>query len=152
MAKSAKKSTPKRTAAKVAKAATAKAIKAAAKASVKPKAEKKPAPAPAPAKSADIDEQKLFHQHLPVIAAQKAKIATDTSNLRNLYKAAKADGFDKYDFEIAIAIETARKMVRQGARRKSGPIPRERAHPGEPDRIRGRQDRLDAACAGETRL
>ena len=99
--------------------------KAANKAAKEAAAPPKDAPAPKPEKKAaaaakpernDADEQKLFLQHLPIIQAQVAKAATAVSDLRNLYKKAKGDGFDKYDFEIAMALDTAEKEAKQKAK------------------------------------
>ena len=99
---------------------------AAAAAPPKPAESSVSAESPAPAedkkpksKSADLpsaDEQKLFLSHLPIIAAQKAKLETANSDLRNLYKKAKADGFEKADFDLAMAIETAEKEAKQKAK------------------------------------
>lgn len=57
----------------------------------------------------DTDEQNraLFLHHLPKVADLKDKVATATANLRNAYKAAKADGFLKADFDTAFEIQGA---------------------------------------------
>lgn len=94
----AKKSTPKKPAAKPAKV-------------------KKP-PAEKPAKAAkaapkifnndDPEAKALFLQHLPKVKDLRAKVAKATADLRNSYKSAKAQGgFEKVDFDYAIEVETA---------------------------------------------
>lgn len=57
----------------------------------------------------DTDEQNraLFLHHLPKVADLKDKVAKATANLRNAYKAAKADGFLKADFDTAFEIQGA---------------------------------------------
>lgn len=86
------------------------------KATAKPKAVGKKAPEakPAAAKAApkifnndDPEAKALFLQHLPKIKALKNKANSATSDLRNGYKAAKAHGFDKADFDYAAKLETA---------------------------------------------
>jgi hypothetical protein len=64
----------------------------------------------------NVDEQKLFLQHLPIIVAQKDKVTTAVADLRNLYKKAKGDGFEKADFDLAQAIDTAEKEAKLKAR------------------------------------
>lgn len=51
----------------------------------------------------DEQMQALLHIHVGQIAPQMQKIATATSDLRNLYKTAKADGFSKRDIDDALA-------------------------------------------------
>lgn len=135
-AKAAKKSTAKRgrpaqteeqkAAKKAAKdAAAAAAAAPAEKNPTAATAEKKP-PAAEKASRSDapmnVDEQKLFLQHLVGpkgnngIVAQKAALATANAELRNLYKKAKGDGFDKADFDLAIAIDTAEKEAKAKAK------------------------------------
>ena len=66
----------------------------------------KPIKAPAPIERDDAQEEALFHYHAPKIDAQKEKVAKAVGDLRNLYKAAKADGLEKPDFDIAAALKT----------------------------------------------
>lgn len=85
----------------------------------KPKGEKpeKVAKAPKPDKAVagpkiynndDPEAKALFLQHLPKVQTLRAAVATATADLRNLYKTAKAQGgFEKVDFDYAIAVETA---------------------------------------------
>jgi len=62
------------------------------------------------------EDKALFLHHLPKIKAQRDKIATAVSDLRLLYKTAKADGFEKADFDMALAIETAEKEAKTKAK------------------------------------
>lgn len=83
--------------------------KAAAKAERRSKSAPKQDTVKAPAGVNDTDEQNraLFLHHLPKVADLKDKVAKATANLRNAYKAAKADGFLKVDFDIAFEIQGA---------------------------------------------
>jgi len=87
------------------------------------KAPAKASPAVAAAKkSPDTDKEAkaLFLQALPKIAELKAKLNTANANLRNSYKAAKADGFLKKDFDTAFQIQGA-----DGEKAKKAAIARE---------------------------
>ena len=53
----------------------------------------------------DEQQQVLFLQHKRKIATAKEKLATANSDLRNLYKQAKADGFLKKEFDFAFELE-----------------------------------------------
>lgn len=105
-----------------AKKEQAKKDKAAAAEAAKPPKAEKPAAKPDKVKKIDFnspmneDEQKCFNQHLPVIVAQIAKANLAVSDLRNLYKKAKGDGFEKADFDIARAIETAEGEAKEKAK------------------------------------
>lgn len=83
--------------------------KAAAKAERRSKSTPKQDTVKAPAGVNDTDEQNraLFLHHLPKVADLKDKVAKATANLRNAYKAAKADGFLKVDFDTAFEIQGA---------------------------------------------
>lgn len=55
----------------------------------------------------NAEEKALFLRHRPVIEAQIKKVNTAVSDLRKLYKTAKAEGgFTKADFDYARALET----------------------------------------------
>lgn len=74
------------------------------------KAPGKASPAVAAAKKnpdTDQEAKALFLQALPKIADLKAKLNTANANLRNAYKAAKADGFHKKDFDTAFQMQGA---------------------------------------------
>ena len=74
----------------------------------KTKATKKPAKQAAPraASKANTQSKALFlDHHLPKIARLRGVLATAQANLRNGYKAAKADGFMKSDFVIAFLLQ-----------------------------------------------
>lgn len=88
---------------------------------VKAKAKASPAVAAAE-KSPDTDQEAkaLFLRALPKIAELKAKLNTANANLRNAYKAAKADGFLKKDFDVAFEIQGA-----EGEKAKKTAIARE---------------------------
>jgi len=95
---------------------------AAAKPAPAPKA-KKPAKDPKPeTKKVDFnspmneDDRRLFLQLLPGISKQKATVATAVADLRNLYKQAKGHGFDKVDFDLAEALDTAEKEAKERAK------------------------------------
>lgn len=104
------------------KAAKTPAKKAGSKPAPKPKkpakkatAEKAPkAAAAADEKRVNImqmspEEKALFMGkggHLEQVIAARAKLATANSNLRKLYKTAKADGFLKPDFDVAVSVGT----------------------------------------------
>ena len=85
------------------------------KAAAKPKktpAKKKTAKAPAKARKERMasqtinkEDQALFLQHLPLIAAQVGKFNKAKADLARLYKTAKADGFIKEDFDIAFGLQ-----------------------------------------------
>ena len=64
----------------------------------------------------NAEDKALFLHHLPKIKAQKDKLTTAMADLRNLYKTAKADGFEKADFDIAAALETAEKEAKTKAK------------------------------------
>ena len=53
----------------------------------------------------DEESRALFLNVLPKIADLRAKLNTANANLRNAYKAARADGFAKSDFDTAFAIQ-----------------------------------------------
>jgi hypothetical protein len=56
----------------------------------------------------DAEEKALFLRHRPLIEAQLKKVNTAVSDLRKLYKTAKAEGgFTKADFDFARQLETA---------------------------------------------
>lgn len=84
-------------------------------AAAKPQADK-PAPRAA-SKNHPLDPQEkaLFHHHLPKVEAQRKRVATAVSDLRTLYKTAKADGFTKSDFDFAIEMRDAEKEKRAQA-------------------------------------
>jgi hypothetical protein len=90
------------------------------KAAKAPKAEKAPKPPKEPKAPrsllANEEDKALFLHHLPKIKAQKDKLATAMADLRNLYKTAKADGFEKADFDVAAALETAEKEAKTKAK------------------------------------
>lgn len=93
--------------------------KKAAKPAPKPKAEKVAKPKAEKVERAPLtnaEDKALFLHHLPKIKLQKDKLATATADLRNLYKTAKADGFEKADFDLAAAIETAEKEAKTKAK------------------------------------
>lgn len=86
----------------------------------KPKAAKPQVDKPAPRAASknhplDPQEKALFHHHLPKVEAQRKKVATAVSDLRTLYKTAKADGFAKSDFDFAIEMRDAEKEKRAQA-------------------------------------
>lgn len=62
------------------------------------------------------EDKALFKHHNPKIQAQKAAVATAVSELRKLYKTAKADGFEKADFDTATQLETPEKEAKTKAR------------------------------------
>jgi len=62
------------------------------------------------------EDKQLFKHHNPKIQAQKAAVATAVSELRKLYKTAKADGFEKADFDTATQLETPEKEAKTKAR------------------------------------
>lgn len=110
-----------REAAKV--AATAGAGAAADRAEARSTSPKPPPPAAAKAQSTqntddlDREEKALFLHHMPLIKVAKEALNTANSNLRNLYKKAKAEGnFTKADFDTAFALETAEKEARERAK------------------------------------
>ena len=81
----------------------------------------KPAPAPKAAKhynsEIDAEEKALFLRHRPVIEAAISKVNTAVSNLRTLYKTAKAEGgFAKADFDYARQLETAEQEAKTRAK------------------------------------
>lgn len=100
----------------------------------KPKTEKKPrAPKETPVKAAaaakpapsvkfnsamDVENQKLFvNIHLPAIIKQRDLVDRNVSDLRKLYKTAKAEGgFTKADFDTAIQLEDAEREAKTKAR------------------------------------
>lgn len=87
------------------------------------KAPAKASPAVAAARSnpdVDTEAKALFLRALPKIADLKAKLNTANANLRNAYKAAKADGFLKGDFDVAFQIQGA-----EGEKAKKAAIARE---------------------------
>jgi hypothetical protein len=87
------------------------------------KAPAKASPAVAAARTSpdtDKEAKALFLQALPKIADLKAKLNTANANLRNAYKAAKADGFLKKDFDTAFQIQGA-----DGEKAKKAAIARE---------------------------
>lgn len=87
------------------------------------KAAAKPSPeVAATEKGPDTDQEAkaLFLRALPKIADLKAKLNTANANLRNAYKAAKADGFLKKDFDVAFEIQGA-----EGEKAKKAAIARE---------------------------
>ncbi len=56
----------------------------------------------------DPEAKSLFLQHNKEIEIQRAKLARAGSDLRNLYKSAKAQGgFEKADFDYAVEVKTA---------------------------------------------
>lgn len=104
------------------KAAASKSPKADKPKAEKPKAEKPAAKASPPPRvfNTPIDEENrtlFLTHHLPKIKQLREKVATATSNLRNAYKTAKAEGsFTKADFDTAIAIEDAEKEAKTKAK------------------------------------
>jgi hypothetical protein len=52
----------------------------------------------------DEQTRKLALQHIDKIAAKKAKVDSEVSDLRNLYRAAKADNISKAQIDFAIAL------------------------------------------------
>jgi uncharacterized protein (UPF0335 family) len=78
------------------------------------KAPKEPKAAKPPVRDivSNPQDRELFHQHLPKIQAQKERMATMQADLRNMYKSAKAHGFDKTDFDIAVALSTPEKEAK----------------------------------------
>ena len=60
----------------------------------------------------DAQEQALFNHHFPKIQAAKEQLESANSALRALYKAAKADGLTKPDFDIGAAVATAEKEAK----------------------------------------
>ncbi len=54
----------------------------------------------------DEGDKARFLQYLPRVISLRLAVASDTSDLRNAYKAAKAHGFSKADFDYAIAVQT----------------------------------------------
>lgn len=106
-----KKAVPKKAGSKPAKK-TAPKKQAAAE---KPKADK-PAPRAA-SKNHPLDPQEkaLFHHHLPKVEAARRKVTAAVSDLRTLYKTAKADGFTKSDFDFAIEMRDVEKEKRAQA-------------------------------------
>jgi len=62
------------------------------------------------------EDKALFKHHNPKIQAQKDKVATAVSDLRALYKTAKADGFEKPDFDTATQLETPEKEAKTKAK------------------------------------
>ena len=108
--------TKKPAAKKATKSAAAKKPKEAA-APKTPKAEKPTKAAkPAPIERDDAQEEALFHHHAPKVKAQKDKVTKAVADLRNLYKAAKADGLEKVDFDIAFSLETPEQEAKQRAK------------------------------------
>lgn len=79
-----------------------------------PKAAKKPAPKIF--NNDDPEAKALFLQHLPKVKTERDKVATATADLRNAYKAAKAHGFDKIDFDHALELESAEKEAKARAK------------------------------------
>ncbi len=57
----------------------------------------------------DEGDRARFHHHLPKVVSLRDAVATATSNLRNAYKSAKADGFTKADFDYAVDVATPEK-------------------------------------------
>ncbi len=68
----------------------------------------------------DEGDKARFHQHLPVVMAGRERVATATADLRNAYKAAKAHGFSKTDFDYAHDVETPEResAAKEGIRRR----------------------------------
>lgn len=65
----------------------------------------------------DREEKALFLNHLPLVKKARERIASATSDLRTLYKRAKAEGgFTKADFDTAVAVETAENEARERAK------------------------------------
>ena len=62
------------------------------------------------------EDKALFKHHNPKIQAQKDKVATAVSDLRALYKTAKADGFEKPDFDTATQLATPEKEAKTKAK------------------------------------
>lgn len=88
-----------------------------AKPAAKPKTAK-PGPKVAAAAATGVineEDRALFNRHLPIIIAQRMKLNTANADLRNLYKKAKGDGFNKVDFEDAILMQTAEGEVKKRA-------------------------------------
>ena len=56
-------------------------------------------------KLTDAQEQALFVDWLGKIEKQKAIIASETATVRNMYKAAKVEGFTKKDIDFAIRLK-----------------------------------------------
>ena len=112
---------PKTDPKKAADAAEARSKNAKKADTVKAKAKASPAVAAAE-KGPDTDQEAkaLFLRALPKIAELKAKLNTANANLRNAYKAAKADGFLKKDFDVAFEIQGA-----EGEKAKKAAIARE---------------------------
>ncbi|HMH99015.1 MAG TPA: hypothetical protein VK577_20965, partial [Bradyrhizobium sp.] len=87
------------------------------KAAKPPKAEKAPKePAPVRVQLTNSEEKDLFKHHLPKIKEQRDRVASAVSDLRLLYKTAKADGFEKADFDMGLALETAEKEAKTKAK------------------------------------
>lgn len=97
--------------------AKGKADRAEARAGGAPAAAPKPPVASGNTDDLDREEKALFLHHMPLIKAAKEALNTANSNLRNLYKKAKAEGnFTKADFDTAFALETAEKEARERAK------------------------------------
>ena len=90
--------------ARAAKAPKADTVKADAPKSDAPKEK---APKNTPRASNDDQDRALFLQALPKIGALRAALNTANANLRNAYKQAKADGFQKKDFDEAFLMQGA---------------------------------------------
>jgi hypothetical protein len=100
---------------KAAAAASGAGARAGDKAPPKVKVEK-PTPKRVDISNMDRADQEAFLQHLKQVKAQRDKIAGATADLRNMYKEAKGHGFEKADFDTAIAIETAEKEAKLRAK------------------------------------
>lgn len=65
----------------------------------------------------DREEKALFLHHMPLIKAAKEALNSANSQIRLLYKKAKAEGgFTKADFDTAFALETAEKEAKERGR------------------------------------
>lgn len=74
-------------------------------------------------------EQALFLNHLGPIRRQRDKIASATSDLRNLYKKAKADGYTKQEIDFALSLEKDKDGAALQKRRREAMIARWMQHP-----------------------
>lgn len=79
----------------------------------------KPGPKPGAPKSLNTqftpEERELFlgkNGYLPAVEAALARVASATAEVRNLYKKAKAHGFEKHDFVIAMECKTPEKEAK----------------------------------------
>lgn len=73
--------------------------------------------------------QALFFQHKRQIAALKEKVGSATSDLRNAYKVAKAEGFPKKDFDFAFKLEDDADDEAISERRRQAEIAKWLGHP-----------------------